>query len=131
MSDINSASTSAQGGGSSTTAPTLVAIASDLGPVAAARIHSREVFAADPSVQGPIPSFHKNPRVWFDYFDDDKDGRLTKPQLLQALVDTYNMIFGSPPDVGRFMDTVDSLWEITCLKEEDDVSTKELTKYLT
>ena len=120
-------STTAQGGGSSTAAPVVVAIAypeSDLGPVATARIHSREVFAADPTVQGPIPPFHKNPRVWFDYFDDDKDGRLTKPQLLQALVDTYNTMFGSPPDSGRVMDTVDSLWEIACLKDGDDVSIK-------
>ena len=42
----------------------------DLGPAATARIQNREVFQADLSIQGPIPSFHKNAKVWFDYFDD-------------------------------------------------------------
>lgn len=33
-------------------------------------------------------SFSKDPRRWFATFDDDQDGRLTRDQLLRALVKT-------------------------------------------
>jgi len=94
----------------------------DLGPAATARIQNREVFQADLSIQGPIPSFHKNAKVWFDYFDDDKDGKLSKPQLIQALVDTYSTVTGNPPDIGRVMETVDDLFSIAGLEDGQDVS---------
>ena len=89
---------------------------------------SREVFAADQSIQGYIPDIRRNKREWFRYFDHNNDSMLSKPEILQALIDTMMTIYeddmnndqqGEVPDIDALSDMLDVMWSIAGLSPDD------------
>ena len=54
-----------------------------------------------------IPSFRAYPKEWFEFFDDKHGGILTKEDLIQGLIYTFDEY-----DVDKLNSIVDNLWEI-------------------
>jgi Ca2+-binding EF-hand superfamily protein len=52
-----------------------------------------------------IPDISKQPREWFNYFDDDRNGVLTKNEIIQALIYTLNTY-----DVEYVTSFVENMW---------------------
>ena len=101
----------------------------------------REVFAADQSIQGYIPDIRRDKKGWFKYFDHNNDSKLSKPELLQALIDTLMTISdgeeaattttsdtkddngyheqANAPDIDALSDMLNALWGLAGLDSED------------
>ena len=109
-------------GGETTPIVAVASPESDLGPTAAARQASREVFQVDQSIQGPIPSIRLNAKAWFKYFDHNEDDLLSKAQILQAVIDTINSITGETPDIGVLMDSMDCLWAVSGVDDSEEIN---------
>ena len=93
---------------------------------------AREVFAADQSIQGYIPDIRRNKKEWFRYFDHNNDSKLSKPEILQALIDTLMTIYDNNerecydenqqkevPDIDALSDMLDVMWTMMDLKHDD------------
>lgn len=82
----------------------------------------REVFSADQSIQGPIPSFRMQAAAWFNYFDHDSDEKLSKAEVLQGLIDTLSTNTSDMPDISSLMESVDILWSMLELGDSGPVT---------
>ena len=57
-----------------------------------------------------IPDIQRNPKDWFNFFDDDSNGVLTKNEIIQALIYTFKTY-----DVEYVTSFVENLWPSKCL----------------
>ena len=52
-----------------------------------------------------VPDIQKFPKEWFNFFDDDKNGVLTKSEIIRALIHTFNSY-----DVDYITSFVENIW---------------------
>ena len=60
-----------------------------------------------------IPDIRSSPDEWYKYFDHVNTNKLSKNDMVQALVDTINALTGSLPDIEQLMESFETMWSIS------------------
>lgn len=77
------------------------------------------------------PNLERNPREWFEHWDDDDSGALEKDEILRALARTFCITEDGAPIPRRAMemkDMVDSLWVALGYLPIDSISFREFAR---
>ena len=81
------------------------------------------------STTSTIPDIRSSPDEWFKHFDqsngNDNDNKLSKSDMLQALVETINAVTGTIPEIEQLMESFDTMWNISKSSNNNDSTNEE------
>jgi hypothetical protein len=69
-----------------------------------------------------IPDIRKDPKAWFGYFNPNNKPGLSKPEILQSVLDTLNATTGNIPDIENLIESIDNIWLLCNLDQNEEVT---------
>ena len=69
-----------------------------------------------------IPDIRKDPKAWFGYFNPNNKPGLSKPEILQSVLDTLNATTGNIPDIENLIESIDNIWLFCNLDQNEEVT---------
>jgi Ca2+-binding EF-hand superfamily protein len=77
---------------------------------------------------GQVPDITAQPRMWFQFWDEDDGGTLCKNEVLRAIVKTFRIADNSVARTAAIFGSLDAMWPIFDTDGSGEIDINEFTE---